>query len=276
MGDIIKAVVLGIIQGLSEFLPISSTAHLRIIPSFFGWQDIGAAYTAVIQVGTMIAIIIYFWKDLFNMFTSFIASIKEKTYMSKPHTRLLFMVCIGTIPILIFGYLFKDFIRNEFRSMYIMAGSLIIFSLIIFAGERYTKRNVTIDKLSIIDSIIIGFFQSLALIPGTSRSGSTITGGFFRNMDRESAARYSFLLSIPAILISGLYELYSERASLFANGNSTISLIVATVVSGVVGYISIWFLLSYLKKHSLMIFIVYRILFGILIIILLSTKIISN
>jgi len=276
MEDIIKAVVLGIIQGLSEFLPISSTAHLRIIPSFFGWQDIGAAYTAVIQVGTMIAIIIYFWKDLFNMFTSFIASIKEKTYMSKPHTRLLFMVCIGTIPILIFGYLFKDFIRNEFRSMYVMAGSLIIFSLIIFAGERYTKRNVTIDKLSIIDSIIIGFFQSLALIPGTSRSGSTITGGFFRNMDRESAARYSFLLSIPAILISGLYELYSERASLFASGSSTISLIVATVVSGVVGYISIWFLLSYLKKHSLMIFIVYRILFGILIIILLSTKIISN
>jgi len=276
MEDIIKAVILGIIQGLSEFLPISSTAHLRIIPSFFGWQDIGAAYTAVIQVGTMIAIIIYFWKDLYKMFTSFIASIKENTYVSKPDTRLLFMVCIGTIPILIFGYLFKDFIRHEFRSMYVMSGSMIIFSLIILAGERYTKRNVNIEKLSLTDSIIIGLFQSLALIPGTSRSGSTITGGFFRNMDRESAARYSFLLSIPAILISGIYELYSERASLFVNGNSTVSLIVATVFSGIVGYISIWFLLSYLKKHSLMIFIVYRVLFGILILILLSTNIISN
>lgn len=157
-----------------------------------------------------------------------------------------------------------------------MSGSLILFSLVILAGERYTKRNIGIEKLTIPDSIIIGFFQSLALIPGTSRSGSTITGGFFRNMDRESAARYSFLLSIPAILISGLYELYSERASLFANDSSIISLIVATVVSGIVGYISIWFLLAYLKKHSLMIFIVYRILFGVLILILLSTKIISN
>jgi undecaprenyl-diphosphatase len=276
MEEIIKAIVLGIIQGLSEFLPISSTAHLRIIPSFFGWDDIGAAYTAVIQVGTMVAIIIYFWKDLYNMFISFIASIKEKTYASKPYTRLLFMVCIGTIPILIFGYLFKDLIRNQFRSMYVMASSMIIFSFIIFAAEKFTKRNITIDKLSIKDSIVIGFFQSLSLVPGTSRSGSTITGGFFRHMDRESAARYSFLLSIPAILISGVYELYSERASLFASENGVVSLVVATIVSGVVGYISIWFLLSYLKKHSLMIFIVYRILFGILIIILLSTKIISN
>ncbi len=276
MEHIIKAIVLGIIQGLSEFLPISSTAHLRIIPSFFGWGDIGAAYTAVIQVGTMVAIIIYFWKDLYNMFNSFTASIKEKTYMSKPDTRLLFMVCIGTIPILIFGYLFKDLIRHQFRSMYVMAGSMIVFSFIIFAGEKFTKRNITINKLGIKDSIIIGFFQSLSLIPGTSRSGSSITGGFFRHMDRESAARYSFLLSIPAILISGVYELYSERASLFASENGVISLIIATIVSGVVGYLSIWFLLSYLKKHSLMIFIVYRILFGILIIILLSTKIISN
>ncbi len=276
MEEILKAIVLGIIQGLSEFLPISSTAHLRIIPSFFGWHDIGAAYTAVIQIGTMIAIIIYFWKDLYNMFTSFITSIKEKSYMSKPDTRLLFMVCVGTIPILIFGYLFKDFIRHEFRSMYVMAADMIIFSFVIFAAEKYTKRTVSIEKLSMTDSIIIGFFQALALIPGTSRSGSTITGGFFRHMDRESAARYSFLLSIPAVFISGVYELYSERASLFSTGSRIESLVIATVVSGIVGYISIWFLLAYLKKHSLMLFIVYRILFGALIIILLLTKIISN
>lgn len=276
MEDIVKAVVLGIIQGLTEFLPISSTAHLRIVPSFFGWRDIGAAYTAVIQVGTMIAIIIYFWKDLYKMLSSFVSSVRDRSYMSKSDTRLLFMVCAGTIPILIFGYLFKDFIRNEFRNMYIMASSLIAFSLVIYAGEKYTKKNVNIEKLSMTDAIIIGFYQSLALIPGTSRSGSTITGGFFRNMDRESAARYSFLLSIPAILISGLYELYSERALLFASGNSSTGLLVATIVSGIVGYISIWFLLSYLKKHSFMIFVIYRILFGIVIIILLNTKIISN
>lgn len=276
MQEIIKAIVLGIIQGLTEFLPISSTAHLRIIPSFFGWHDIGAAYTAVIQVGTMIAIIIYFWKDLYNMFASLISSIKEKSYMSKPDTKLLFMVSIGTIPILIFGYLFKDFIRHEFRSMYIMSADLIIFSFIIYAAEKYTKKSVSIEKLSMTDSIIIGFFQALALIPGTSRSGSTMTGGFFRHMDRESAARYSFLLSIPAVFISGVYELYSERVSLFATETGIESLVIATVVSGIVGYLSIWFLLEYLKKHSLMLFIVYRIAFGAIIIILLLTKIIVN
>ena len=276
MQEIIKAVVLGIIQGLSEFLPISSTAHLRIIPSFFGWKDIGAAYTAVIQIGTMIAIIIYFWKDLYNMFFSFISSVKEKSYMSKPDTRLLFMVCIGTIPILIFGYLFKDIIRTELRNIYIIAIDMVVFSFIIFAGEKYTKKTSSIEKLSIKDSIIIGFFQALALIPGTSRSGSTMTGAFLRNMDRESAARYSFLLSIPAVLISGLYELYSERASLFTSAAHIESLIIATIVSGIVGYISIWFFLAYLKKHTLMVFIIYRILFGLLIIILLITNVIAN
>jgi undecaprenyl-diphosphatase len=276
MEEILKAVVLGIIQGLSEYLPISSTAHLRIIPSFFGWEDIGAAYTAVIQVGTMIAIIIYFRKDLYNMFVSFVLSVKEKSFMSKPDTRLLFMVCIGTIPILIFGYLLKDLIRSEFRNIYIIAGDMIAFSFVIYGAERYSKMNISIEKLNMVDSIIIGFFQALALIPGTSRSGSTMTGGFLRNMDRESAARYSFLLSIPAVLISGLYELYSERASLFSSSSGTESLIVGTVVSGIVGYISIWFMLAYLKKHSLMIFIVYRILFGLTIIILLATKIIVN
>jgi len=276
MQEIIKAVVLGIIQGLSEFLPISSTAHLRIIPSFFGWKDIGAAYTAVIQIGTMIAIIIYFWKDLNNMFFSFISSIKEKSYMSKPDTRLLFMVCIGTIPILIFGYLFKDVIRTELRNIYIIAVDMVLFSFVILAGEKYTKKTASIEKLSIKDSIIIGFFQSVALIPGTSRSGSTMTGAFLRNMDRESAARYSFLLSIPAVLVSGLYELYSERTSLFTSAAHIESLIIATIVSGIVGYISIWFFLAYLKKHTLMIFIVYRILFGLLIIILLITNVIAN
>ena len=276
MQEITKAVILGIIQGLSEFLPISSTAHLRIIPSFFGWKDIGAAYTAVIQIGTMAAIIIYFSKDLYNMVFSFISSVKEKSYMSKPDTRLLFMVCIGTIPILIFGYLFKDIIRSEFRNIYIIASDMIVFSFIILAGEKYTKKTGSIEKLSIKDSVIIGFFQALALIPGTSRSGSTMTGAFLRNMDRESAARFSFLLSIPAVLISGVYELYSERASLFVSVSHIESLVVATIVSGIVGYISIWFFLAYLKKHSLMIFIVYRILFGLLIIILLISKVIVN
>jgi undecaprenyl-diphosphatase len=276
MQDIIKAVVLGIIQGLTEFLPISSTAHLRILPSFFGWKDLGAAYTAVIQIGTMLAIIIYFRTDLMHMVTSSIRSLREKNFMGLSDTRLLILVIIGTIPIMILGYLLKDVIRHQFRNMYVMAGSMIFFSLMFYVAEKYSKMTNKIENLGIKDSVIIGFFQSIALIPGASRSGSTMCGAFFRNLNRESAARYSFLLSIPAVLISGVYELFSERKELLSSGDSTLSLIIGTVVSGIVGYFSIWFLLEYLKKHTLMLFIVYRIIFGILIIVLLSMNIISN
>jgi undecaprenyl-diphosphatase len=274
LNEIFKAIILGIIQGFSEYLPISSTAHLRIIPSFFGWKDIGAGYTAVIQIGTMLAIIIYFGKDLLAMLSAVFSSIKTRNYKLQNELKLFVLICIGTIPILILGYLFKGLIRNEFRSMYIMAGSMILFSFVILLSEKFSKKNREANDLNIMDSLFIGFFQAIALIPGTSRSGSTISGGFFRNMTRESAARFSFLLSIPAVFISGVYELYSERASLLSSGDSTVSLIIGTIVSGIVGYLSIWFLLSYLKKHSMMIFIIYRIAFGILILILLSANII--
>lgn len=276
MQEIIKAVILGIIQGLTEYLPLSSTAHLRIIPSFFGWKDIGAAYTAVIQIGTMIAIIIYFWKDQVRMFTAFFQSIRKGDFRTNQYTRLFLMISLGTLPILIFGYLLKGFIRNQFRNMYIVAGMMIVFSLVMFLAERYTNRKRNIENLNYKDSLIIGLFQSIALIPGTSRSGSTISGSFFRNMGSYDAARFSFLLSIPAVFISGMYELYSERTALFMSSESTLSLIVATIVSGAVGYWSIWFLLNYLKTHSLNLFIVYRIIFGILIVILLISKIINN
>lgn len=275
MEEILKAVLLGIVQGLTEFLPVSSTAHLRIIPSFFGWGDIGASYTAVMQVGTMIAIIIYFWKDMVNMARSFLASLKSKDYKSKD-TRLFLMIVFGTVPIVICGFLFKDFIRHEFRNMYIVASSLIFFSIVLYIADRYTKKVVTIEKLSYKDSLIIGFFQALALIPGASRSGSTISGSFFRNMTREDAARFSFLLSIPAVLLSGTFELFSQRKELLSSEGAILSLIIATIVSGAVGYWSIWFLLSYIKKHSMNLFVYYRIFFGVLIIILLSTGIIHN
>jgi undecaprenyl-diphosphatase len=275
MEEILKAILLGVVQGLTEFLPISSTAHLRIIPSFFGWGDIGASYTAVMQVGTMIAIIIYFRRDMVNMTRSFLASVKSKDYQSKD-TRLFLMVIFGTIPIVIFGFLFKDFIRNEFRNMYVVASSLIFFSIVLYIADRYTKKTVSMEKLSYTDSLIIGFFQSLALIPGASRSGSTISGSFFRHMTREDAARFAFLLSIPAILLSGTYEMFSQRKELLSGDSAVLSLVIATVVSGVVGYWSIWFLISYIKKHSMLVFVVYRILLGILIIILLSMNVIHN
>ncbi len=275
MQEILKAILLGVVQGLTEFLPVSSTAHLRIIPSFFGWGDIGASYTAVIQVGTMIAIILYFRNDLMNMTKAMFLSIKTKDYKSKD-TRLLIMIILGTIPIVIFGFLLKNLIRNQFRSMYVMAGSLIFFSIVLYVADRYTKKKVSLETMTTKDGIIIGFFQALALIPGASRSGSTISGAFFRNMTREDAARFSFLLSIPAVLLSGIFELFSQRATLLSGESAILSLVIATVVSGVVGYWSIWFLLSYIKKHSMMLFVVYRIVFGILIIILLYMNIIHN
>lgn len=275
MEEILKAVLLGVVQGLTEFLPISSTAHLRIIPSFFGWGDIGASYTAVIQVGTMTAIIIYFWKELISMIRSFFSSLKSKDFKSKD-TRLFLMIILGTVPIVIFGFLLKDLIRHQFRNMYLVASSLIFFSIVLYIADRYTKKTVTMDKLKYSDSIIVGLFQALALIPGASRSGSAISGSFFRDMTREDAARFSFLLSIPAVLLSGVFELFSQRHTLLSGEDAIVSLLIATIVSGVVGYWSIWFLISYIKKHSLLLFVVYRVLFGVLIIILLSTKVISN
>lgn len=275
MEEILKAVLLGVVQGLTEFLPVSSTAHLRIVPSFFGWQDIGASYTAVIQVGTMIAIIVYFWKDMLTMAKAFLSSLRSRDFSNKD-TKLFLMIVFGTIPIVIFGFLLKDLIRHQFRNMYIVACSLIFFSILLYIADRFTRKSVTMDKLKYGDGLFVGFFQALALIPGASRSGSTISGAFFRNMTREDAARFSFLLSIPAVLLSGMYELFSQRHLLLSGESAILSLIIATVVSGAVGYWSIGFLLGFIKKHPLTLFVIYRILFGILIIILLSTKIISN
>lgn len=275
MQEILKAILLGVVQGLTEFLPISSTAHLRIVPSFFGWEDIGASYTAVIQVGTMIAIILYFRTDLMNMIKAMLLSFKTKDFNSKD-TRLLIMICLGTIPIVIFGYLLKDIIRHQFRNMYIIAASLIFFSIVLYIADKFTKKKVDLQNISYKDGIIIGLFQAIALIPGASRSGSTISGAFFRNMTREDAARFSFLLSIPAVLLSGVFELFSQRDTLLRGENAVLSLVIATIVSGVVGYWSIWFLISYIKKHSMMLFVIYRIVFGILIIILLTLNIIHN
>lgn len=275
MQEILKAILIGVVQGLTEFLPVSSTAHLRIIPSFFGWEDIGASYTAVIQVGTMIAIILYFRIDLMNMTKAMFTSLKTKNFESKD-TKLLIMILIGTIPIVIFGFLLKDLIRNEFRNMYFVSASLIFFSLLLYLADKYTANKRGINDLKIFDAIFIGLFQALALIPGASRSGSTISGSFFRNMTREDAPRFSFMLSIPAILLSGVFELYSQRDFLLSGDNAILSLVIATVSSGIVGYWAIWFLISYIKKHSMMVFVIYRVLFGILIIVLLYTGIIQN
>ena len=274
MQEIFKAVILGIIQGSTEFIPVSSTAHLRVIPALLGWKDIGAAYTAVIQIGTLIATLIYFKKDISEITSGFLYSLKKRDFFTDPKSRLSLLIILGTIPIGICGLVFKKFIEGEARGLYVISFALIVLALILLIAEKVSKKNKDISQITIKDGIFIGCAQALALIPGSSRSGVTITAGLFRGLKRETAARYSFLLSIPAIALSGFYELYKERAELL-NENFT-GLVVATAVSGIVGYLSIAFLISYLKTRSNMIFIVYRIILGLVIILLVSNGILNN
>lgn len=274
MQEIFKAVILGIIQGSTEFIPVSSTAHLRVIPALLGWKDIGAAYTAVIQIGTLVATLIYFKKDISEIISGFLYSLKKRDFFTDPKSRLSLLIILGTIPIGICGLLFKKFIEGDARGLYVISFALILLALILLIAEKISKKNKDISQITIKDGIVIGCAQALALIPGSSRSGVTITAGLFRGLKRDTAARYSFLLSIPAIALSGFYELYKERAELL-NENFT-GLVIATAVSGIVGYLSIAFLISYLKTRSNMIFIVYRIILGLIIIFLVSNGILNN
>ncbi|HMQ67557.1 MAG TPA: undecaprenyl-diphosphate phosphatase [Ignavibacteria bacterium] len=274
MEEIFRAIVLGIIQGTTEFIPVSSTAHLRIIPALLGWKDIGAAYSAVMQIGTLVATLIYFRNDIINLINGFLGAFKKKDFLTNSESRNFILIILGTIPIGVCGLLFKRFIEGDARGLYVISAALILLAVILFIAEKVGSRKKDLSEITVKDGLIIGFAQALALIPGSSRSGVTITAGLFRGLKRDVAARFSFLLSIPAIGLSGLYELYKER-DLLLNEN-LLSLTVATVVSGIVGYLSIAFLISYLKTKSNMVFIIYRIALGILILILLSQGILSN
>ena len=272
--EFLQAIVFGIIQGLTEFIPISSTAHLRIIPALLGWTDKGAAFTAVIQLGTLLATFIYFRKDIAELINGFFAGIKDKTYFGNTYFRLSMLLILGTIPIGIFGLLLKNYIKGGARGLYVISASLILIAVFLFIAEKVASKKKNLEDVTIKDGIIIGFAQVLALIPGSSRSGVTIMGGLFCGLKRDVAARYSFLLSIPAVTISGFYELYDERAHLL-NGN-IVPIIVATLVAGIVGYYAIDFLLKFLKTKSNLVFIVYRIVLAIIIIILVARGIIPN
>lgn len=271
---IIQAIVFGIIQGITEFIPISSTAHLRVFPALLGWADKGAAFTAVIQLGTLISTFIYFKQDIVELTTGFLKSLKTKEYFSNSQSRIFILIMVGTIPIVIAGLLLKHFIKGEARGLYVISGSLIILAIVLFIAEKLASHKKEFSEITIKDGIIIGIAQAFALIPGSSRSGVTITGGLFCGLKRDVAARYSFLLSIPAVTLSGLYELYDERVALL--NENMLSLIIATIVSGIVGYIAIAFLLKFLKTRSNLIFIIYRIILGIVIIILLQRGFVQN
>jgi undecaprenyl-diphosphatase len=260
---IIEAIVLGLVQGLTEFIPVSSTAHLLIVPSILGWGDPGAAFSAVIQFGTLLAAIIYFFRDIVRLIGGFFRGLITRRPLADVDSREAWLVIIGTIPIVVLGLLFKKHIESTFRGLWIVTTMVIVVAILMQIAEWYAKRRQlrTFDEMTVADGIAIGLGQCLALIPGSSRSGSTIMTAIFRGIDRPTAARYSFLLSIPAVGGAGVLELFKERHALGALGWTPI--IVAIAVAFISGYASIWFLIRYLRSHTTHVFIYYRYALGV-------------
>jgi undecaprenyl-diphosphatase len=266
----LEAIVLGIVQGLTEFLPISSTGHLRIVPAFAGWEDPGAAFTAVTQLGTMAAVLLYFRADLKRIVRAWLRSLRDRDARRELDARLGWYIVLGTIPIGIFGIVFKDQIETGARDLYLISIALIVLGLVLLLAERMGKRDRPIERINARDGIAIGFAQALALVPGVSRSGATITAGLFMGLEREAAARYSFLLSVPAVVLSGLLELGTILGGEDKQDTPIGAVIVATILAFVVGYASIAFLLRYLVTHSTLVFVVYRVGLGALVLALVS------
>lgn len=271
--SILEAVVLGLVQGLTEFLPVSSTAHLRIVPALLGWDDPGAAYSAVIQLGTVVAVLLYFAKDLVRLSRAFVQGLVAKQPFGTEDSRLAWYVGLGTIPIGVFGLAFKKSIETSLRSLYVISGSLIILALVLFAAERLASHRRTLADMTLKDGLIIGFWQALALIPGSSRSGTTLTGGLSLGFNRADAARYSFLLSIPATTLAGIFELKHLLEA--AEAPSTAVLVVGTLVSFLSGLAAIWGLLRFLRSRSTLVFVGYRIVLGLVLIGLLQAGVLQ-
>jgi undecaprenyl-diphosphatase len=270
--DAFQAIVLGIVQGLTEFLPISSTAHLRIVPAFAGWEDPGSAFTAVVQLGTMAAVLLYFRTDLWRIATTWFRSLREPELRSSLDARMGWYIGLGTIPIGVFGLLFSNQIEDGARDLYLIGCALIVMGLVLLYAEHVATRNRDLGEITRKDAALMGFAQALALIPGVSRSGATITAGLFAGFDRESAARYSFLLSIPAVVLSGLFEM---RKIGDPGGAGFAPTLIATVLAFIVGYASIAWMLRWLTSHSTVVFVIYRVGLGALVIALTAAGVIS-
>jgi undecaprenyl-diphosphatase len=269
---LIEAIVLGIVQGLTEFLPISSTAHLRIVPAFAGWEDPGAAFTAVTQLGTMAAVLLYFRRDLLAIATAWLAGLRDPERRADPNSKMGWYILVGTIPIVVFGVLFDDQIENGARSLYLMGTTLIVLGLVLLAAEKVGPRTRPLGSLGWRDGIVVGFAQAAALVPGVSRSGATISAGLFLGLERAAAARFSFLLSVPAVVLSGLYQVRDIGGEGSVGVGPTV---VATVLAFAVGYASIALLLRYLATHTVYVFVVYRVVLGVLVLALAAGGVIS-
>ena len=279
VGDIVdeqlswlQAIILGISQGLTEFLPISSTAHTLVVSKLLGWPDPGAAFTAVTQVGTELAVVIYFRNDIARILKAWFSSLTKVDQRSNPDAKMGWYVIIGTIPIGIAGLAFKTSIETTARNLWLVAGSLIVMGILLGLADRFAKHAKSEVDLNTKNAILFGIGQALALIPGVSRSGATITAGLAMGFKRDVAARYSFLLAIPAVFASAALTAGDIASDDFVNWPATI---VATVVAFVVGYLVIAGLMKYLQTRTFLPFVIYRIGLGTLLLVLLATGVLS-
>lgn len=272
----LQVIVLSVLQGLTEFLPVSSSGHLRIFSTWWFGADAGASFTAVVQLGTEAAVLVFFFKDIVRILVAWFRGVFDSAKRDDPDYRLGWYVIVGSIPIAIIGLVGKDLIRDAARNLWITAIVLVAFSFVFLLAEKFGRQDRPVEPkslkgLTMKDSIVMGLAQCLALIPGVSRSGGTISAGLFLNMSREAAARFSFLLAIPAVLASGLFSLPDAFEPSVGQSASGIQLLLGSVVAFVVGYAAIAWFLKFVSNHSIAWFAGYRILLGLLVMGLLAT-----
>ncbi|MCW4600846.1 undecaprenyl-diphosphate phosphatase [Janibacter hoylei] len=273
--DYFTAIVLGLVQGLTEFLPVSSSAHVSIVGQLMGQEDPGAAFTAITQLGTEAAVVIYFWRDITTIIRKWCLSLAGKVATDDPDVRMGWLVIIGTIPIGLLGVLFQDQIETTLRSLWITATMLLVFALVIMAAERVGTQRRELTDLTWRHGIGYGLFQALALIPGVSRSGGTIAGGLFMGYTRKAAARYSFLLAIPAVIASGGLQVVKIAGGEGTGETGWGPIIIATVIAFAVGYAVIAWFMKFIETHTFTPFMIYRILLALGLFALLGTGTIS-
>ena len=282
--DFINAIILGLVQGLTEFLPVSSSAHVSIVGQLLGTgEDPGAQFTAITQIGTELAVVIFFWHDIVRIIGQWSRSLVGRVPRNDPDARMGWLIILGSLPIIVLGLLFQDQIETVLRSLWITASMLIAFGILLGIADHVGAKRRRLNDLTVGDGVVYGFAQSLALIPGVSRSGGTITFGLFMGYERAAAARYAFLLAIPAVLGSGFYQVYKSVAEPCLAGATNCKpeifgpaeTLVATVVAFVVALFVIKFFMGYISKHSFLPFVIYRILLGTVLFVLLATNVIS-
>jgi undecaprenyl-diphosphatase len=282
--DFINAIILGLVQGLTEFLPVSSSAHIRIVGEFLGTgADPGARFTAITQIGTELAVVLYFWKDIVRIIGHWARSLVGKLPRNDPDARMGWLIIIGSLPIIILGLLFQDQIETVLRSLWITATMLIVFGILLGVADYVGAKKRRLKDITVGRGVIYGFAQALALIPGVSRSGGTITAGLFMGYERKAAARYAFLLAIPAVLGSGFYQVYKSisQPCVAAAANCTpevfgpVETLVATVIAFIVGLVVIAFFMNYISRRSFLPFVIYRIVLGVVLFVLLGTNVLA-